>query len=85
MKLSDTTPEQQRRIAALVAAATGRPTTANSLRHAAKGRVGVTAGMAIAIERAAASIGLDIRREHMSEACGDCEFAKACRKQGAKT
>lgn len=84
MKLSDTNPEQQRRIAALVASATGRPTTANSLRHAAKGRVGVSAEMATAIEHAAKNIGLDIRREDLSAACGRCEFAKACRK-GAKT
>lgn len=80
MKLSDLTPEQQRRIAALVQSATGRATTANSLRHAVKGRVGVGSDMAIAIEVAGRQIGLDLRREDMSTACGACEFAKQCRK-----
>ena len=79
MKISELTPGQQVQIAAKIAAATGRPTTANSLRHVVKGRVGVQSGMAIAIERAAAELGLDLRREDMSTACGECEFAKACR------
>jgi hypothetical protein len=49
MTLSDCTPDQLRRVAALVSAATGRPTTYSSLRHAAKGRRGVSADMALAI------------------------------------
>ncbi len=80
MKLSDLTPDEQRRIAALVQSSTGRATTAGSLRHAVKGRVGVSAEMALAIESAGKAIGLDLRREDMSVACGACEFAKQCRK-----
>lgn len=72
-------PDQLRRVAALVSAATGRPTTYSSLRHAAKGRRGVSADMALAIETAAAQIGLDIRRETLASACAGCEFARRCR------
>lgn len=79
MKLTDCTPDQLRRIAALVSAATGRPTTYASLRHPAKGRRGVSADMAVAIEHAAAQIGLTILREDMSSACAGCEFARRCR------
>lgn len=79
MTLSDCTPDQLRRVAALVSAATGRPTTYSSLRHAAKGRRGVSADMALAIETAAAQIGLDIRRETLASACAGCEFARSCR------
>ena len=79
MELKDCTPEQIQRIAALVRAATGRPTTYLSLRHAAKGRRGVSADMAVAVERAAAQIGLDIRRETLATACAGCEFAQRCR------
>ena len=79
MTLSDCTPDQLRRVAALVSAATGRPTTYSSLRHAAKGRCGVSADMALAIETAAAQIGLDIRRETLASACAGCEFARRCR------
>lgn len=76
MKLSDTTPEQQKRIAALM----GGTTTYNSLRHIAAGRVGASASMAVAIERAAKRIGLDIPRESLNAGCRGCEFAKTCRK-----
>lgn len=76
MKFADTTPEQIRRIAALM----GGTSTYNSLRHIAAGRVGASAEMAVAIERAAARIGLDIPRESLSPACKGCDFAKACRK-----
>ena len=79
MELNTCTPDQLRRIAALVSAATGRPTTYSSLRHAAKGRRGVSADMALAIERAAAQIGLDIRRETLASACAGCEYARRCR------
>lgn len=79
MNINECTPEQLRRIAALVSAATGRPTTYSSLRHAAKGRRGVSADMALAIERAAQQIGLDIRRETLASACAGCEFAHRCR------
>lgn len=79
MDIHECTPDQLRRIAALVSAATGRPTTYSSLRHAAKGRRGVSADMALAIERAAAQIGLDIRRETLASACASCEFARRCR------
>ena len=79
MTLSDCSPDQLRRVAALVSAAPGRPTTYSSLRHAAKGRRGVSADMALAIETAAAQIGLDIRRETLASACAGCEFARRCR------
>lgn len=79
MNINECTPDQLRRIAALVSAATGRPTTYSSLRHAAKGRRGVSADMALAIEHAAAQIGLDIRREALASACAGCEFARRCR------
>ena len=79
MTLRDCTPDQLRRVAALVSAATGRPTTYSSLRHAAKGRRGVSADMALAIETAAAQIGLDIRRETLASACAGCELARRCR------
>lgn len=80
MELKDCTPDQLSRIAALVSASTGRPTSYASLRHAAKGRRGVSADMAVAIESAAARLGLDLRREAMASACAGCEFARACRK-----
>ena len=79
MNINECTPDQLRRIAALVSAATGRPTTYSSLRHAAKGRRGVSADMALALEHAAAQIGLDIRREALASACAGCEFARRCR------
>lgn len=77
MKLSQLTPTQVTRLARLLG------TTVNALRHAVKGRRGVSAERAIAIERAAKRMGLDIRREGLSAACQGCEFAKACRKQVA--
>ena len=76
MKFSDTTPDQQRRIAALI----GRGTSYGSLRHIAAGRRGASAEMAVAIERAAARIGLSIPRESLNAGCKGCEFAKTCRK-----
>ncbi len=76
MKFSDTTPDQQRRIAALI----GKGTTYGSLRHVAAGRRGVSAEMAVAIERAAARIGLEIRRESLNAGCKGCEFARTCRR-----
>lgn len=79
MNINECTPDQLRRIAALVSAATGRPTTYSSLRHAAKGRRGVSADMALAVERAAGQIGLDIRRETLASACAGCDFVRRCR------
>lgn len=76
MEFSDTTPDQQRRIAALI----GGTATYGSLRHIAAGRRGASAEMAVAIERAAARIGLEIRRESLNAGCKGCEFARACRK-----
>lgn len=76
MKFSDLTPDQIRRIGALI----GGKTTYFSLRHIAAGRTGASTEMAIAIERAAKRIGLDVPRESLSSACKGCEFAKACRK-----
>ena len=74
MKVSQLTPEQIREMAPLV------PTSEATLRQVAHGQRGVTAIKAIAIERAAAKIGLDIRRESMNEGCAACEFAKTCRR-----
>lgn len=76
MKFQDTTAEQRRAIAK----AMGGRATENSLRHVAKGRRGVSAEMAVAIERAAGAVGLDIRRESLSPTCAGCEFARTCRK-----
>lgn len=73
MKVSQLTPEQIRRLAPLV------PTSIATLRQVAHGQRGVTALKAIAIERAAAKLGLDIRRESLNPGCANCEFAKACR------
>lgn len=74
MKVSQLTPEQIREMAPLV------PTSEATLRQVAHGQRGVTAIKAIAIERAAAKIGLDIRRESMNDGCGACEFARTCRR-----
>lgn len=73
MKISDLTPEQVRELAALV------PTTAGSLRQNVEQRRGASAQRAIAIERAASKLGLDIRRESLNPGCKQCEFAKQCR------
>ena len=75
MNIKDTTPNERRAIAK----AMGGNTTENSLRQVAKARRGATAAMAIKIERAAASLGLDIRRESLSPACAECEFCQKCR------
>lgn len=74
MKISDLTPDQVRELAPLV------PTTPGSLRQNVENRRGTSAQRAIAIERAASKLGLDIRREQLNPGCKQCEFAKQCRK-----
>lgn len=74
MKISELTPEQIREMAPLV------PTSEGSLRQVVTAHRGVSAERAIAVERAAAKIGLTIRRESLNTGCASCEFAKACRK-----
>lgn len=79
MKISDLTPEQVRELAPLV------PTTPGSLRQYVENRrQGTSAQRAIAIERAASKLGLDIRRETLNSGCSQCEFAKTCRKAQRK-
>ena len=74
MKITDLTPQQVH----LIADAMG--TSANSIRHVTTGRRGVTAQRAIAIEKAAAKVGLEITRESLNAGCAKCEFARSCRK-----
>ena len=52
----------------------------NSLRQVGATR-GVSAQMAIRIERAAKKMGRDVRREDLNPGCAVCEFAKKCRKE----
>lgn len=73
MKIHKLTSQQIRDLAPLV------PTSEDVLRHIVSGRRGVTAARAIAIERAAGKLGLDIRRESLNEGCKRCEFARTCR------
>ena len=75
MKITDITAEQARKIAALLAI------TTNAFRAVVKGRRGTSSLRAIAIEKAAKRIGLDIRRESLNAGCAKCEFAKRCRKE----
>lgn len=79
MKLNQLTPEQIAELAPRV------PTSRATLRQIATGRRGVSALKAIAIEHAAAEIGLDLRREVMNSGCKVCEFAKACRQMQRTT
>lgn len=73
MKISDLTPDQIREMAPLV------PTSEGALRQNVSAHRGVSAQRAIAIERAASKIGLEIRRESLNTGCANCEFARACR------
>jgi len=78
MKLSDLTPKQTQELAPLV------PTTPETMRQYVSGRRGVSSVRAIAIEKAAKKMGLDIRRETMNDGCAKCEFAKTCRSADRK-
>lgn len=74
MLITDLTPTQRARLAALV------PTSVASLRHIQAGRRNASAEMAVAIEVAAAKIGLAIHRETLNSGCRVCAFARQCRK-----
>lgn len=78
MKLTDLTTEQRKRVADLAGS------TDDSLRHIQRGRQPVSARLAIAIEKAAKKVGLDVRRESLCAACGGCDLAKKARKVVAK-
>lgn len=73
MKLSELTPAQLKRLAALA------KTSYDSLRHVTAGRRGASSEMAIRIERAARRMKLDLRREDLNAGCAGCEFARKCR------
>lgn len=75
MKIKSLTPAQVHQIADAIP-----NTSINSLRHVLSGRRGASAARAIAIEKAAASVGIDLPREALNAGCAKCEFAKACRK-----
>jgi plasmid maintenance system antidote protein VapI len=77
MKLIDLTPLQRRRLAALAGCSEG------SLRHSSAGRRGISAHMAIRLERAAKRMGIELHREDMNAGCHTCEFARQCRKKAA--
>jgi DNA-binding transcriptional regulator YdaS (Cro superfamily) len=74
MKLSDITVAQRKRIAALAKTSDG------ALRHIQAGRRQASADMAIAVERAAKRVGLEIKREDLCAACGGCELARKARR-----
>ena len=75
MKIKDLTPKQVHLIADAM-----EEGSVNALRHLVSGRRGASAARAIAIEKAAARVGIDIPRESLNSGCAKCEFAKACRK-----
>lgn len=75
ISIKDLTPAQVRQIAEAMP-----NTTVNSLRHVVTGVRGVSSARAIAIEKAAATIGLSITRESLNPGCAKCEFARACRR-----
>jgi hypothetical protein len=52
-----------------------------ALRHVQYGRRNMSADMAIRIELAASSVGMDVRREDLCLACGGCELARKARSQ----
>ena len=64
---------------ALLAEAAGVSEAA--LRHVQYGRRNMSAEMAIRIELAARSVGMDVRREDLCLACGACELARKARKE----
>jgi DNA-binding transcriptional regulator YdaS (Cro superfamily) len=74
MNISDLSPKDRKRLAALAGVSEG------SLRHVAHGRRHVSSTTAILLERAAKRMGIDLRREQMARGCDVCEFARACRK-----
>ena len=76
MKLQDLTPGQLRILAALA------DCSAENLRHVISGRRGLSAQMAIRIEKAAKKLRprVELRREDMNVGCASCEFARTCRK-----
>lgn len=54
-------------------------TTAGSLRHVVEGRRGISAELAVKLEKAAIRIGVAmISRTELNAACSKCEFARAC-------
>ncbi len=74
--------EQQERFAAAAG------TTVGAIRHMVTGRRGVSAGMAIALEKSAKRLGAGrkyplLLRTDLSLACKHCEYAKACAKLAA--
>lgn len=72
--IRDLSPKDRGRLAPLVG------TSAESLRQYASGKRQMSASMAIAVERAGKRIGFFLPREMHAVGCGECEFAKACRK-----
>ena len=54
-------------------------TTPGSLRHVVEGRRGISAELAVKLEKAAIRMGVTmLSRTELNGACAKCEFARAC-------
>lgn len=76
MKLEDLDSKQRAQLAKKL------KTSPGVLLHLKSGFRKASADMASRIERAARSLGWDIQRESLCEACKKCELAKAARGNG---